>query len=431
MAWLTIFFGILAIVVIVLFWILLSSRPSRLMTGPTAQIVGISPPTTATSPTTSTQATSLLGSPALLGSAGVIPICTQDSDCNSDGTSTILCINGQCVPRSCRTNGDCGPHETCFQGFCHPGARGTIPCTTTSDCSGVPGHPYCVSGLCSSQPGTPPTNALLNHDTCTTDADCSTGKCVDTGGGIKYCTVPDFTCFFSYSGTEGTYICPASTPFCVQGQCTTNDIGAPCTSAANCSTGYCVNGQCAVSPGRYGDSCTMNTDCASGLKCAGGYCVPINYQPRRFDQNERVSIASGFQMTEAQPMGTGITPPSYPDSYATIGRPPISITQRPGPTMNRSAMGEFTGSQVPLKQFVPERPLVSGVRAPPVVPSTPPNGPPDDMSMANNPLPRPGVNMRPIVPISGMGPNGGSPISRADLAGPPPSVTGWMGSGMS
>lgn len=229
--------------------------------------------------------------------------CRTDSDCSST-TSSIACIQGRCIPSTCRTTRDCLANETCTSGICVPGTseNNRTPCSTTSDCSGA--SPYCVSNYCSSEPATVPANPLVDHDTCTTNADCSTGNCMDTGLGVKYCNVPQAECFFNYTGTSGLNICPVDKPYCVSGKCENTVVGSYCLTASDCGGLSCVNGKCTTTLGNYGDLCSINSDCSHPNVCRSGKCVPPHYVPRT-NVNRPNSIMN-TQTKPYIPLGTNI-----------------------------------------------------------------------------------------------------------------------------
>jgi hypothetical protein len=259
--------------------------------------------------------------------------CIDNNDCNPGGTSETrtVCENGLCVPfgqtcvtaadcfgntlaclsgrcLQCRTNPDCPNNQICgTDGICYTSCSGSSGTTricpggttcvgdfccppgdypNTCNTSGACGANYCVNGACTCAPGRYGSQCISNRD-CASNI-CLGGFCVNTGN----------NCFHNFTeGTTGASYCPQATPFCSNGTCSTNSVGAPCTcfefemGSATCtqyqscnsgttgpgvSTSYCVNNVCSLSPGWVGDRCTSSADCApiTGVpNCTNGFCV--------------------------------------------------------------------------------------------------------------------------------------------------------------
>lgn len=295
--------------------------------------------------------------------------CQADSDCASlAGGGSMLCIetsgqaNGYCTPSACNYNTDCAAIEACINNVCVP--SNVFPCTQNSNC--YLGQ-ACVSGLCV-QPQPCPIGQFYQNGICsylegsTTygGATCPSGS-TGASGVIYYNTAQggNFTsndqsftgwicCPTSPPGQAGgcgyticqtTANCGSQCPYCVEGQCTCmqGQLGATCTTNADCTSNicqgssswvgtkcltvsggcspyvpgscpsgqfcstqtglcsttplgancwtataadpagyYCVNGTYQTSPGIYGERCLNNSDCSTnlGLVCNNSYCIP-------------------------------------------------------------------------------------------------------------------------------------------------------------
>jgi len=222
--------------------------------------------------------------------------CSTSQDCNGGALS---CINNFCV--QCATNTNCGSGvcsdgvcfdtcssdpgacpsgTTCVNNYCCPASNYPNTCSQTGDC----GSGFCVNGACTCVKGN-------NGDSCVSSTDCASGIClgnicVNSGDGCAYNFNPNIS---------GPQYCPSEKPYCGDGQCSTESLGAPCScfesssgSSTTCSqfqacnsgvtgitTTYCINSVCSLTPGWAGDGCTSNFDCApitGQPNCSNGRC---------------------------------------------------------------------------------------------------------------------------------------------------------------
>lgn len=349
---LVIFFGflfLLVLIILFLWWLLRSNHQSKNPSPPISYDSGL--------PVTSPPSTRAL--------SDSVSQCQTDTDCYSGSDErSLACVSGQCQLRSCRVNEDCLLSETCFNGKCVPQPpTPTIPCQTRDQCP--PETPHCVSGQCRSIPASPPPNALIDHDTCTSDADCSTGNCIDSGTGVKYCNKIINGCFFNYTGSDGIAVCPADRPYCIDGICSTTPGAHPCLNSSQCAPGSkCINGKCQQQLGSYGDLCSTNSDCGSGLQC-NRICVPINYKSRRTERRNLKPIQLGSQVKITDPsrptsfMGTGCSTSYLPLSIPNIQYPnPIPPT--PVQTMGTGYSTSYSPLSIPNIQYpnpIPSTPV--------------------------------------------------------------------------
>ena len=216
--------------------------------------------------------------------------CATSVDCG--GGSAVCGTNGVCFPSCSGLTGVCPSGQMCFNSFCCPAGTYNNTCSATHPCS----VGNCVNGACTCGKG-------VYGNTCLVGADCASGVCV--GG---FCLNTGNVCFSNFNpGSTNAANCPAGNPFCSNGQCGTDSVGAPCscfeagvnsscTQFNSCnqtlatgppgttgSTGrdgstvsYCVNNRCSLIPGWVGAVCTSPFDCApiSGApNCTAGRCM--------------------------------------------------------------------------------------------------------------------------------------------------------------
>lgn len=211
---------------------------------------------------------------------------------NSNCPAGIECRNGICA--QCQVDTDCGIGEGCFTGGCrypYPGETGTgmlmfpsdssnrgnvtappgyfcpqsncgltgiggpIGCTGSSSCPSS--CSFCIDNVCRCTAGE-------LYEPCTQNRDCLSGVCGSSIYG-QVCIPVGGQCAFNYSLTGGTGFCPSSLePYCVDGRCSSNSLGALCGSDRDssnlCSTGgyFCVNGRCRDSVGTLNQQCSGN-----------------------------------------------------------------------------------------------------------------------------------------------------------------------------
>lgn len=230
--------------------------------------------------------------------------CSSNQDCRG---GRLSCVNGRCSQCAanvdcpggiCAGDGICYPNcsgiadacpanQTCINDFCCP--TGVYPnhCSNSTDC----GQGFCVNNACTCGKGT-------YGDICISSVDCASGLCLAAGPSNGICVNSGNSCFYNFTPNQvGAAYCPATAPFCSNGACSTQSLGAPCVCfesgiSANCSefnscnlgtsgntgtsTTYCINSRCSLTPGSAGASCTSNFDCApvTGLpNCSNGRCV--------------------------------------------------------------------------------------------------------------------------------------------------------------
>jgi hypothetical protein len=199
--------------------------------------------------------------------------CINNGDCQG---SNLVCSNGACVyPQG---DDDCIAGESYIgtannalednpsmpTGYCCPSTCGG----SCSEGQEAPNNcPYCVGGVFRCTLG-------QTFETCSGNSDCSSGYCLDVGGGNKICAEgPD--CVYNYNtNISGSGFCTKSAPYCVQGKCSEESIGAWCAGKTNnpdgsicwqipgvepnpdnLNTGFCVNNKCQISPGDFNDIC--------------------------------------------------------------------------------------------------------------------------------------------------------------------------------
>ncbi|MEZ4248442.1 MAG: S1 family peptidase [Polyangiales bacterium] len=213
------------------------------------------------------------------------------------------------VDEGCTQTGEtCLRDDECVGGLCQAyregePARCTLPCNPAQATLGCPADYYCASsgplgscdGFC--RPGAPGT--LPVGSSCTDDTECANARCVDPGNGIKQCLIScvgdGADCLSgevcaAAPGTCGSCVPPAVFPAargmgetcgtneeCASGLCL-DDAGArycsrPCGDDAACGNDafHCRGGQCIRGPREgVGGVCVGNEDCESGICAAGG-----------------------------------------------------------------------------------------------------------------------------------------------------------------
>ena len=220
--------------------------------------------------------------------------CSVHSDC-SRFSLTHICIDGECVSKSCTTDTDCNvsPPAYCENSYCRP--------CRTSDNAG------CDSALASKCVS----DSQYSCTGCTGDSDCAhlsmsycnSGKCgICKSSSHEGCTsLTHSRCFLSGS----TYSCIScqvafdcqrftSTPTCSSGTCVASSCSIDTNCASTPSTPYCEGNacrpcktsdhtgcstvtasKCVSSPSYSCVACTDNSDCThlgSTPYCNGGTC---------------------------------------------------------------------------------------------------------------------------------------------------------------
>ncbi len=238
----------------------------------------------------STSGESLLMSYAPQATAGVSGVRTAIVMRHDGGTAASqavalkpLCTTGSCTPkqldgwtcsdeRQCQS-GNC-VHNHCCDGACDGTCEACDVASSLGTCSpatvGMPGTPTCEPYTCNGVLTTCPASctshvecaggSYCSTDTCTplrsigqtcsSDLQCQSGKCIngfccnsDCDGACQACNL---------AGTEGT--------------CTLRPAGA--TGSPSCSP-YTCSGSAASCP----TSCSVGNPCAPGFTCTGGSCV--------------------------------------------------------------------------------------------------------------------------------------------------------------
>ena len=188
----------------------------------------------------------------------------KDNNCDglidneADCGPTLICVNGQCVPR-CRGNEQpCASNQYCQDGACLLMACKVNPCPDGQLCDNRGGcFDPCAGVTC-------PTGATCQRGLC---QDCYSRGCLS--GQIchnRQCE-PD-PCLAG---------CPAG-QYCANGTCVRSCTGLVCPQGQSCRAGQCVGDACAgvVCPtGSYCDSSNpANVTCqnkiCSGISCVGG-----------------------------------------------------------------------------------------------------------------------------------------------------------------
>jgi hypothetical protein len=256
-------------------------------------------------------------------------VCTTDADCKSKARTTcastlidaiypqrpplaldhLSCVETDCAldAQNCPAGEVCLPSRVPPQAgpadVCLPLCDSELHCPPTYVCfpvvSGPAAPPVCLPGLLGFK--------------CSADIDCMLGACVDTGTGIKTCSVPcdpargDADCSV-FDGSRDTFVCTAPAPGAAPHCMTPSSFGgAPCAKDDDCridgsrcmfyspygpitpGQGICLlacdaAGQCPARggiphacldfldppvcyPGRTGVICHADADCAGDLRC--------------------------------------------------------------------------------------------------------------------------------------------------------------------
>lgn len=229
---------------------------------------------------------------SLTCSNGVCIQCAENSDCTNG-----LCSNGICYTQCVSSNetNTCGPDFSCVGNACCPTSSSTP--TSCNDGSTCNTSQYCVNGVCRCAPGNIGEQCGINTDCLSQN--CMGGICVNSGA----------VCNGNYDPNDSTNssLCSSSSPFCVNGKCSTQSIGAPCSctfSDGNSCTQYnsCIysvdddptrgytgtiafclkptatssSGICQELPGWYGAFCFSSDGCSaitSSPNCTNNICV--------------------------------------------------------------------------------------------------------------------------------------------------------------
>ena len=194
----------------------------------------------------------------------------MDNDCNGVADEGCLMLGETCPDAA-----------HCTSGHCEATSAGMI-CTTVCDPTrpgaGCEDGYHCVdSGSCSGfcVPGAAGTLGI--GTSCTMDAMCASGACVDPGDGRRRCLAPCFgdagQCASGESCTASDGGCGACIPQSLFGS--PHGLGEECTNDASCRSGHCQIregvSEC-VTP-------CAGTNCSTGFVCVGGECVLERSQP--------------------------------------------------------------------------------------------------------------------------------------------------------
>ena len=98
--------------------------------------------------------------------------CSNDTDCDGDN---MVCWNGNCVKKNCKTNADCAADKRCIRGICYGGCEKDTDCPSGKKCS----KNRCVE--------------------CSEDKDCSPGQ-VCNFGACQDKIIPDRTWLYIMGG---------------------------------------------------------------------------------------------------------------------------------------------------------------------------------------------------------------------------------------
>lgn len=202
--------------------------------------------------------------------------CVEDEECGGGA----YCGAGRCR-RDCRTDDDCASGEVCastrrcvdpnFDGGLDAGADAASP----TDVPGpeldtfIPGLDVGMSDAGTDAGVDSPAPVLGRYlDRCVEDDDCTSGRCVDSVGGTRMCTI---TC-------SGHSDC-ASEHVCASGVCRVDDTGITCSGASGCVLGLCA-GNPATGTGECTRPCGSASDCPAGYACsdAGGVFICVNIE---------------------------------------------------------------------------------------------------------------------------------------------------------
>ncbi|MBK8255273.1 MAG: hypothetical protein IPK82_21760 [Polyangiaceae bacterium] len=167
--------------------------------------------------------------------------CTANGECTSG-----FCADGVCCNTACNTL--CNACTAAKKNSGADGTCGTIPVNLDPD-NECPGSTSCSgAGTCS---------LFANGTTCTLNAECTSGNCVDGVCCNTSCTATcnacttakkgsgaNGTCGVIITGTDPDGECAGATNCNGAGACTTLANGAVCTLNAECASGNCVDGVC-------------------------------------------------------------------------------------------------------------------------------------------------------------------------------------------
>jgi MYXO-CTERM domain-containing protein len=225
--------------------------------------------------------------------------CTDSAAC----TQNDKCVNGVCVGTP--NNALCDDQNACTTDTCTAsGCQNTISmpgcqtCTTDAQC---PTGKFCNGQTC--------IPASSNGTTCTAPSHCATGNCVDgvccdlacngqcqacnVQGSVGVCkavsgkpvapraacTTDGTACAGSCNGVvTATCTYPSTTTRCRAPSCAANvaTLAAACNGTGKCpavQTQACAPFVCG--PTQCVAMCTTNAECQAGRYCAGGMCVPL------------------------------------------------------------------------------------------------------------------------------------------------------------
>lgn len=210
------------------------------------------------------------GDPVVCNPGDGEPPCVRDSQCNGNN----VCEDGVCQPCDHPCDVSCRPGLVCVEGWCeepveecHGGnCPATVTCASQYDCAG---GQLCENGVCTDGGG--------NVETCSSDADCTTGACI--GGVCSASPTRLLTC-------DASTVCPAGHD-CTNGRCERRagicELDGDCTDGDACLNGWCgracsADGDCdggelCVSD-RCVAACATASNCAFGEACLSGGCVP-------------------------------------------------------------------------------------------------------------------------------------------------------------
>ncbi len=227
--------------------------------------------------------------------------CAARSDCRTD----YMCWRGACRP-DCLHGTSCGADGTC-------GADGQCvgpECTIDADCDDPTRE--CVGGRCVLR-GVDAGRLLATGDPCGADAECETGVCLPASrGGV--CTAPcrdgreciSVVTFDSACGpvARGGAIETLCVPYVTGG----GELGAACSSDAQCATNTCEAGQCT-------EACDAVDDCLTGHVCDTITRAPGSYVGCTFTAGTGVRLEEIDLGTHTLRAGAGtgdvvfVTPP--------------------------------------------------------------------------------------------------------------------------
>jgi hypothetical protein len=218
--------------------------------------------------------------------------CTDDPSCVAAFGSAHLCVNGSCIPGTCRSASECAAGEVCDANnyMCRT-------CATDAECVGGYGANHlcengaCIPGQCRTSPECPngglcdtsthTCGMCATHSQCVaaygTNHLCVSGACVsgmclqtsDCGGGGQICNTTtrsceacgsDAACVAAY-GPQ--HLCIGNV--CVPGQCR---VSTDCAGAQICDTQARTCHACGSDT-----ACNVDPSYGSSTVCLGGGCV--------------------------------------------------------------------------------------------------------------------------------------------------------------